>query len=264
MCIDYFKEKMELMMLVVVSPAKKLNMNPLNKIDTTEPFFKEDVKNLVEIARDLSSEQLKDLMGISPKLAELNKERFVNFGHQEKKAAVFAFAGDTYKGLGIEQMNENDLGWAQKYLRILSGLYGLLRPLDSIEPYRLEMGSKLKGSHGNNLYEYWGNKISENLNGYAQEIGTNILVNCASNEYFNAIKTNTLSLKVITPVFMEHKNGKDKIISFYAKNARGAMARYIIKNQITDVEKIKSFNLDGYSYNPSSSDDEKFVFTRKS
>jgi len=251
-------------MLIVVSPAKKLNMDPINSVDVTEPIFKEDVKSLINIARDLSSNELKDLMGISPKLADLNKERFLNFGNQEKKAAVFAFAGDTYKGLDIGKLNENDLDWAQKHLRILSGLYGLLRPLDLIEPYRLEMGSKLKGDHGNTLYEFWDNKISRNLNKYAREIGTNVLVNCASNEYFNAIKPNTLELRVVTPVFMERKDGKEKIISFYAKNARGAMARFIIQNQITDVENIKNFDLDRYSYNPSMSDESKFIFTRES
>ncbi|MDA9164770.1 peroxide stress protein YaaA [Alphaproteobacteria bacterium] len=251
-------------MLIVVSPAKKLNMDPINSVDVTEPIFKEDVKSLINIARDLSSNELKDLMGISPKLADLNKERFLNFGNQEKKAAVFAFAGDTYKGLDIEKLNENDLDWAQKHLRILSGLYGLLRPLDLIEPYRLEMGSKLKGDHGNTLYEFWDNKISQNLNKYAREIGTNTLVNCASNEYFSVIKPDTLALKVVTPVFMERKNGKDKIISFYAKNARGAMARFIIQNQITEVENIKNFNLDRYSYNHSISDESKFIFIRES
>ena len=249
-------------MLVVVSPAKKLNMNPLNNIDITEPLFKKDVQHLGGMARDVSSNQLKDLMGISPKLAELNKERFMSFGNQEKKAALFAFAGDTYKGLDAEKLNNNDLEWAQKYLRILSGLYGLLRPLDSIEPYRLEMGSKLKGNHGNTLYEYWDNKISQCLNEYAQEIGTNILVNCASNEYFSVIKPNTLALKVVTPVFMERKNGKDKIISFYAKNARGAMARFIIQNQITDVENIKNFDLDGYKFKNDDSEENKLVFVR--
>ena len=251
-------------MLVVVSPAKKLNMDPINSVDVTEPIFKEDVKSLINIARDLSSNQLKDLMGISPKLADLNKERFLNFGNQEKKPAVFAFAGDTYKGLDIEKLNENDLDWAQKHLRMLSGLYGLLRPLDLIEPYRLEMGSKLKGDHGNTLYDFWDNKISQNLNKYAREIGTNVLVNCASNEYFNAIKPNTLELRVVTPVFMARKDGKEKIISFYAKNARGAMARFIIQNQITDIENIKNFDLDRYSYNPSISDESKFIFTRES
>jgi cytoplasmic iron level regulating protein YaaA (DUF328/UPF0246 family) len=250
--------------MILISPAKKLNMDPISSVDVTEPIFKEDVKSLINIACDLSSNQLKDLMGISPKLADLNKERFFNFGNQEKKPAVFAFAGDTYKGLDVEKLNENDLDWAQKHLRILSGLYGLLRPLDLIEPYRLEMGSKLKGDHGNTLYDFWDNKISLNLNKYAREIGTNVLVNCASNEYFNAIKPNTLELRVVTPVFMERKDGKEKIISFYAKNARGAMARFIIQNQITDIENIKNFDLDRYSYNPSISDESKFIFTRES
>ena len=249
-------------MLVVVSPAKKLNMNPLKNIKETKPFFKENVKELVEIARNLSSDDLRELMDISPKLAELNKERFKDFGKQEKKAAAFAFAGDTYKGLDIEKMKPNDLEWAQKHLRILSGLYGLLRPLDGIEPYRLEMGSKLKGSHGASLYEYWGNKISDILNQYGKKIGSDTLVNCASNEYFNAINPNTLSLKVITPIFMERKNGKEKIISFYAKNARGAMARYIIQNRLIESEDLKKFNLDGYSYNSQKSNENKFTFIR--
>ncbi len=249
-------------MLVVVSPAKKLNMSPVNNIKETEPFFKKNVEELIEVARNLSVEELKELMHISPKLAELNKERFKDFGKQEKKAAAFAFAGDTYKGLDIEKMKPDDLEWAQKHLRILSGLYGLLRPLDVIEPYRLEMGSKLKGAHGASLYEYWDNKISHNLNQYAKEIGTDTVVNCASNEYFNVIKPNTLSLRVITPIFMERKNGKEKIISFYAKNARGAMARYIIQNRLVDEEDLKNFNLDGYSFNIEKSEKNRLVFTR--
>ena len=249
-------------MLIVVSPAKKLNMSPINGINETEPFFKEDVNKLVQIARDLNENQLKDLMNISSKLVQLNRERFLSFGKQKKKAAVFAFAGDTYKGLNIGEMDKNDIKWAQKYLRILSGLYGLLRPLDTIEPYRLEMGSKLKGEHGNTLYEFWGNKIAQSINEYAQEIGTDILVNCASNEYFNAINTNNLSLKVITPIFMESKNGKEKIISFYAKNARGAMARFIIQNRLQSEKDLKKFNLDGYIYNAEKSSEGKLVFIR--
>ena len=249
-------------MLVVVSPAKKLNMNPINKVKETKPFFSENVNELITEVRKLSSDNLKDLMGISTQLAELNKKRFTDFGKQDRKAAAFAFAGDTYKGLDIEQMDQQDLEWAQKHLRILSGLYGLLRPLDSIEPYRLEMGSKLKGSHGNSLYEYWDNKISNNLNKHAKKIGTDTLVNCASNEYFNAINLKNLSLNIITPVFMERKNGKEKIISFYAKNARGAMARFIIQNRLINEEDLKKFNLDGYSYNVEKSKEGKFVFLR--
>ena len=249
-------------MLVVVSPAKKLNMNTVNKFKETEPFFSNNVNELVDIARDLTVDDLQNLMNISPKLAELNRERFRGFGNQEKKAAAFAFAGDTYKGLDIETMRSDDIVWAQKHLRILSGLYGLLRPLDAIEPYRLEMGSKLQGDHGSSLYEYWNEKITKSLNQYGEEIGSNVLVNCASNEYFNAIKTNILSLRVITPVFLERKDGKDKIASFSAKNARGAMARFIIQNRVLDIDDLKNFNLNRYLFNPEKSSDDRIVFIR--
>ena len=249
-------------MLVVVSPAKKLNMSLVENLKVSEPHFKKNVNELVNVVRGLSVKDLENLMNISSNLAELNKDRFNDFGNQEKKAAAFAFAGDTYKGLGIEKFETEDLDWAQKHLRILSGLYGLLRPLDEIEPYRLEMGSKLKGAHGSSLYDYWGNKISKNLNQHAKEIGSKILVNCASNEYFNAINLNSLLLRVITPIFMERKNGKEKIISFYAKNARGAMARFIIQNRLKSEEDIKKFDLDGYNYSAEKSDEGKLVFIR--
>ena len=249
-------------MLVVVSPAKKLNMSLVDNLKVSEPHFKKNANELVNVVRGLSVKDLEKLMDISTTLAELNKDRFNDFGNQQKKAAAFAFAGDTYKGLSIEKFEMEDLDWAQKHLRILSGLYGLLRPLDEIEPYRLEMGSKLKGAHGSSLYDYWGNKISENLNQHAKEIGSKILVNCASNEYFNAINLNSLLLKVITPIFMERKNGKEKIISFYAKNARGAMARFIIQNRLKSEEDIKKFDLDGYNYSAEKSGEGKLVFIR--
>ena len=249
-------------MLVVVSPAKKLNMNLVQGLNVTEPYFKENVDELLNVVRNLSVKELENLMNISTNLAELNKERFKEFGNQQKKAAAFAFAGDTFKGLSIEKLERDDLDFAQKHLRILSGLYGLLRPLDEIEPYRLEMGSKLKGKHGSSLYEYWGNKISENLNQQAKKIGSKILVNCASNEYFNVVNINTLSLKVITPLFMESKNGDAKIVSFYAKNARGSMARFIIQNRVNNEEDLKKFDLDGYNYNAEKSSEGKLVFIR--
>ena len=249
-------------MIVVVSPAKKLNMNLIQGLKVSEPYFKENVDELVNVVRNLNLKELENLMGISSSLAELNKKRFNEFGNQQKKAAAFAFAGDTYKGLSVEKLEKDDLDFAQKHLRILSGLYGLLRPLDEIEPYRLEMGSKLKGKHGSSLYEYWGNKISENLNQHAKTIGSKILVNCASNEYFNAINNDNLLLKVITPIFMELKNGKEKIISFYAKNARGAMARFIIQNRLQREEDLKNFDIDGYNYNAEKSSEDKLVFVR--
>ena len=249
-------------MLVVVSPAKKLNMNPVEGINVTEPDFSTNVKELIDITRTLNVNEIKNLMGISTNLAQLNMERFSLFGKQEKKPAALAFAGDTYKGLDAESMTSDDLEWAQKHLRILSGLYGILRPLDSIEPYRLEMGSKLKGSHGASLYDYWGKKISEKLNEQAKEIDSQVLVNCASNEYFSAIDSASLSLKVITPVFMERKDGKQKIVSFYAKKARGSMARFMIKNRLTEIDKLKSFDTGGYTYQSDQSDDEKLVYAR--
>ena len=249
-------------MLVVVSPAKKLNMSLVGGLNVSQPYFKKNVDELVHVVRDLSLKELENLMNISTNLAELNKKRFNEFGNQQKKAAAFAFAGDTYKGLSVEKLEKDDLDFAQKHLRILSGLYGLLRPLDEIEPYRLEMGCNLKGKHGSSLYEYWGNKISENLNQHAKTIGSKILVNCASNEYFNAINNNNLLLKVITPIFMERKNGNEKIISFYAKNARGAMARFIIQNRLQREEDLKNFDIDGYNYDPGKSSEGKFVFIR--
>ena len=249
-------------MLVVVSPAKKLNMKSVSNFKETQPSFPNNVKELVDIARGLTVDDLQKLMDISPKLAELNRERFQGFGNQEKKAAAFAFAGDTYKGLDIETMSSDDILWAQKHLRILSGLYGLLRPLDAIEPYRLEMGSKLQGEHGGSLYEYWNEKITSSLNLHGEEIGTKVLVNCASNEYFNVIIPKVLSLRVITPVFLERKNGVEKTISFYAKNARGAMARFIIQNRVTDEANLKFFNVNGYLFDSKKSSKDKLVFTR--
>jgi uncharacterized protein len=249
-------------MLVVVSPAKKLNMKSVNNFKETQPSFSNNVNELVDIARGLTVDDLQNLMDISPKLAELNRQRFQSFGNQEKKAAAFAFAGDTYKGLDIETMSSDDVLWAQKHLRILSGLYGLLRPLDAIEPYRLEMGSKLQGEHGGSLYEYWNEKITSSLNLYGEEIGTKVLVNCASNEYFNVIIPKVLSLRVIVPVFLERKNGLEKTVSFYAKNARGAMARFIIQNRIKDEENLKNFNVNGYLFDSQKSSKDKLVFTR--
>ena len=250
-------------MLVIISPAKKLDMQIVPDILETEPLFSNNVKELIDITKTLSVDELKQLMDISPSLAELNKERFSIFGKQDKKAAAFAFAGDTYKGLDIKTLSSDDIDWAQKYLRILSGLYGLLRPLDAIEPYRLEMGSKLKGLHGDSLYEFWDDKISNSLNKYGKEINSEVLVNCASNEYFSAIKPSKLSLRIITPIFIELKDGKEKIISFYAKNARGMMARYIIQNRLIDPEELKKFNLGGYSFNKEKSGNDKLVFLRR-
>ena len=249
-------------MLVVVSPAKKLNMQSQNSFVATNPAFANDAKELALIAKNLSVPDLQVLMGISKNLAELNAERFESFGHQDKKSAAFAFAGDTYQGLEAASLSSKDIVWAQDHLRILSGLYGMLRPLDAIEPYQLEMGSKLKTKVGDSLYDYWRNKLADGLNEEAKKAGTNILVNCASQEYFGAIDISSLEPKVITPIFKENKSGKTKIISFYAKKARGMMARFIIQKRAKKVSDLYDFKNGNYQYVPEESNQEELVFLR--
>ena len=249
-------------MLVVVSPAKKLDMQPADGVVPTEPVFARHADDLAAVARELSLQDLQSLMGLSTNLAQLNADRFAAFGSQDKKPAALAFAGDTYQGLEAASLDSDEMAWAQNHLRILSGLYGILRPLDAIEPYRLEMGSRLKTSHGSSLYDYWGHQISEALNAQGTATQSQILVNCASQEYFGAVDLSALKLRVITPVFMEYKAGKAKIVSFFAKKARGAMARYIIQNRLTQTDDLKEFNSGGYSYQPDQSDAQKWVFLR--
>ena len=249
-------------MLVVVSPAKKLDMQPADGVVSTEPVFSRNAGELAAVARDLSLEDLQSLMGLSTNLAQLNADRFSTFGSQDRKPAALAFAGDTYQGLEATSLDPDEMAWAQNHLRILSGLYGILRPLDAIEPYRLEMGSRLKTSRGSSLYDYWGQQISDALNEQAIATKSQFLINCASQEYFGAVDLSVLTPQVITPVFMEYKDGKAKIVSFYAKKARGAMARYIIQNRLTQIEDLKGFNSGGYSYQPDQSDAQKWVFTR--
>ena len=249
-------------MLVVVSPAKKLDMQPVDGLKSTEPAFSRNAVELAGIARDLSLDDLQTLMGLSTNLAQLNADRFAAFGSQDRKAAALAFAGDTYQGLEATSLDSDEMLWAQNHLRILSGLYGILRPLDAIEPYRLEMGSRLKTSQGASLYDYWGQQLSEALNEQASATKSNVLVNCASQEYFGAVDLSALTPQVITPVFMEYKAGKAKIVSFFAKKARGAMARYIIQNRLTKSDDLKGFDSGGYSYQPDQSDAHKWVFLR--
>jgi cytoplasmic iron level regulating protein YaaA (DUF328/UPF0246 family) len=249
-------------MLVVVSPAKKLDMQPVDGLKSTEPAFSRNAVELAGIARDLSLDDLQTLMGLSTNLAQLNADRFAAFGSQDRKAAALAFAGDTYQGLEATSLDSDEMLWAQNHLRILSGLYGILRPLDAIEPYRLEMGSRLKTSQGASLYDYWGQQLSEALNEQAAATKSNVLVNCASQEYFGAVDLSALTPQVITPVFMEYKAGKAKIVSFFAKKARGAMARYIIQNRLTQSDDLKGFDSGGYSYHPDQSDAHKWVFLR--
>ena len=249
-------------MLVVVSPAKKLDMQPADGVVPTEPVFSHNADELAAVARDLSLADLQSLMGLSANLAQLNADRFATFGSQDRKPAALAFAGDTYQGLEATSLDPDEMAWAQNHLRILSGLYGILRPLDAIEPYRLEMGSRLKTSRGSSLYDYWGQHISKALNEQALETKSQVLVNCASQEYFGAVDLSVLTPQVITPTFMEYKAGKAKIVSFFAKKARGAMARYIIQNRLTQTDDLKAFDRGGYSYQPDQSDAHKWVFLR--
>ena len=254
-------------MLALISPAKKLTFDtrdPSQK--STDPIFLKDTLELSKVTSKLSRADLRQMMKISDKLADLNYQRFQNFKENpiegETKQAILAFAGDTYTGLDAPTLVSNDLKFAQDHLRILSGFYGLLRPLDMIQPYRLEMGRKLRTKRGETLYEFWGDKlanaIDEQLKGHKKAT----VINLASNEYFKAISGKTLKAPIINMIFKEEKAGQYKVIGLFAKRARGAMARYMIKNRIETPEDLKSFVKDGYTYQPSMSNDRDWVFTR--
>lgn len=257
-------------MIVFVSPAKKLDEKPVSlNVPTTQGAFIDDAQVLLETAQGLSRSHLSSLMGISEKLADLNYDRFQNmsfpFTNDNAKPAGFMFSGDTYTGLNISTLSHDDIVYAQDHFRILSGFYGLLRPLDLIQPYRLEMGIKLPNSNGEDLYDYWGDRVRTVLVNDVQNHKAPILVNCASNEYSKVLgNLDTLPVQVITPVFKERKNGIAKIISFSAKRARGMMARYMIQNRIDTVDGLKAFNSAGYDYQPHESDDTTLVFIRDS
>ena len=253
-------------MLAVISPAKRLDWTVESPLPTTLPVFQDDAKRLATTAKRLPLRDLKALMHLSDDLARLNRDRFASFQPEPNpstdRPAAFAFAGDTYMGLDAGTMSDDALHYAQDHLRILSGLYGVLRPLDVIQPYRLEMGSRLKTRRGATLYAYWGDQLAKALNAQAAEMGTDILVNCASNEYFGAVDLKALKLKVVTPVFLEEKNGTAKTVSFFAKKARGAMARFIMEQEATRIEDLQAFDFDGYRFDTSASDESKPVFRR--
>ncbi|ASK20120.1 MULTISPECIES: peroxide stress protein YaaA [unclassified Halomonas] len=254
-------------MLSVISPAKTLDFETPSTTDkVTQPNFLDHSKPLIEILRDYSPQQLSDLMGISDKLAGLNAARFADwqppFTLDNAKPAVQAFQGDVYTGLEANTFSDDDNLFAQQHLRILSGLYGLLRPLDLIQAYRLEMGTKLPNDAGKDLYAYWKPTLTQALNSAIEESGSNVLVNLASNEYFKAIDTKKLGARVITPVFKDEKNGSFKIISFYAKKARGLMSAWIIQQQINDPEQLTAFDVAGYRFDPAASQGDTLVFTR--
>lgn len=252
-------------MLVVISPAKRLNWDPIEG-PTTEPEFQEDAVRLAKTARNLTLAELRRLMDLSADLAKLNRDRFKAFeeapSDEVTRPAVHAFAGDTYVGLDAASLEEDEMVWAQAHLRILSGLYGVLRPLDAMQPYRLEMGSRLKTRRGKSLYDYWRQFPAKALRAQAEALQSDTLVNCASQEYFGAVDLKALKLRVITPVFMEERNGEAKIVSFFAKKARGSMARYIIHNRLNDAEGLKEFDYGGYRYQPEMSEGDRWVFVR--
>ena len=257
-----------LLMLIVISPAKTLDYEtpPATKM-ATQPDFLDQSATLIKDLRQLSPQAIASLMGISDKLAQLNAARFEawskKFTPENAKQAVLAFKGDVYTGLDANTLSGKQLEFAQQHLRILSGLYGLLRPLDLMQAYRLEMGTKFANQRGNDLYSFWGSRITDKLNEELSSQKEPVLINLASNEYFKSIQTKALKAEIITPVFKDWKGDKYKIISFYAKKARGLMCRYAIDNKITQPEKLKEFDYGGYSFNETMSSGKEWVFTRE-
>jgi hypothetical protein len=254
-------------MLMVISPAKTLDFeSPAKTKQSTVPDFLQHSQQLIDQLQHLSPSDISNLMSISDKLGNLNYERFLNwhtpFNFGNAKQAVLAFKGDVYTGLDAESFNAADYKFAQKHLRILSGLYGLLRPLDLIQPYRLEMGTRFANQSGANLYQFWGDQLTEAMNVQLKNTQSKVLLNLASNEYFKALQPKSINADIITPVFKDFKNGKYKIISFYAKKARGLMSAYVIKNRLTEVESIKNFDVDGYRYSAEMSTARDWVFIR--
>lgn len=255
-------------MLMVISPAKTLDFeSPLATKRFTQPALLDDSQKLIEVARKLTPAQIGSLMHISDKLAGLNADRFHHwhppFTPENARQAILAFKGDVYTGLQAETFKEKDFDFAQQHLRMLSGLYGLLRPLDLMQPYRLEMGIRLENPAGKDLYTFWGDKLTEALNAALAEQGDDVLLNLASDEYFKAVKPKKLNGRIIKPVFLDEKNGKFKVISFYAKKARGLMSRYVIENRLTKPAQLKKFDVDGYVFVPEESGDSELMFKRR-
>ncbi|HIC7645253.1 TPA: peroxide stress protein YaaA [Serratia liquefaciens] len=254
-------------MLVIISPAKTLDYeSPLATERFTQPELLDKSKQLIKICRELTPVQISKLMGISDKLAGLNAARFGDwqpkFTPDNARQALLAFKGDVYTGLHAQDFSEGDFDFAQQHLRMLSGLYGVLRPLDLMMPYRLEMGIKLENAKGKDLYSFWGEQITKKLNEALEQQGDDVVVNLASDEYFKSVKPAKLQGTLIKPVFLDEKNGKYKVISFYAKKARGLMSRYIIKNRLTQREQLLGFNLEGYAFDEADSKGNELVFKR--
>jgi len=254
-------------MLAVISPAKTLDFeNPPLVDDHTIPDFLDHSEKLIAKLRKVSKKKLGALMSISKDLAALNNQRYQDwqlpFTPENAKPALMAFKGDVYTGFELDEFSKADFGYAQKHLRILSGLYGLLRPLDLIQPYRLEMGTRLASRRGKDLYKFWGNIITEALNDSLDATGNDVLINLASQEYYGAVNEKVLKARVISPSFKDLKNGQYKILSFFAKKARGTMSDYLIRNRIEDPEGLKDFTGMGYRFDPKYSTENEWSFTR--
>ena len=253
-------------MLTIISPAKTLDFEVRDVANSTQPEFIGEAEFLAGILKKYSPDELSKLLDVSSKLAELNANRYAEWSkkaHAEKaKAALLVYKGDVYQGLKAEDFTDQDLDFAQQHLRVISGLYGALRPLDLILPYRLDMGASLAPGKAGNLYEYWTEKITAHLAKAMKAAKSNILINLASEEYFRAVDSGKLNAEVITPVFKDYKNGQYKIISFFAKKARGMMSRFIVREKIINPDDLKLFQDEGYFFNDNMSKEMTWVFTR--
>lgn len=254
-------------MLTLLSPAKTMDVGfRADGLPTTEPRFERDIKLLLKRCRKLTVADLRKLMKLSQPLAELNRQRFhemtLPFTPDNSKPCLLAFGGDVYRGLAAASLSKRDLTWAQRRLRILSGFYGLLRPLDLIQPYRLEMGTRLDNERGKNLYDFWGGRLTEALNAEHEQRPVRLILNLASNEYFKGVRSGELKPPLVTALFKEIRDGQPKTISFSAKRARGLMARFVVKNRVDRLDGLKDFAEEGYGFRPEMSDDDRLLFVR--
>ncbi|MFC3700442.1 peroxide stress protein YaaA [Reinekea marina] len=266
--LDSVGEKGEMLkVLAVISPSKKLDFEQESPIDhSTQYRFSKQAQTLIEELKNRTPEDIKKLMKLSDNLAHLNVQRYQDWSAKmtksNSKQALFAFTGDVYTGLSAQSLEEPQILKAQQSVRILSGLYGLLRPLDRIQPYRLEMGTRLKVGEAKNLYGFWGSQLTQKLNEDISDTEADLVLNLASQEYFGAIQKQNINARVVTPIFKDKKNGEYKIISFFAKKARGSMVRYILDRPIKSINDVKSFNYDGYRYCEERSANDEWVFIR--
>lgn len=253
-------------MLILLSPAKTLDETRLDYPNTESPSLRKKTSELVTVLKEYSAQDLSSLMSISDKLAQTNYNRYQAFSSRytatNSKAAIFAFKGDVYIGLEADSLNENDITYAQDHLRILSGLYGLLKPLDKMQPYRLEMGTSLKTSKGKNLYNFWGDDITKEINKALRSHDDKTIINLASNEYFHSVNTDKLKGDVLNIGFKEDRNGKLTFVSFNAKKARGSMSRFIIQNRIENKEDLQGFDTDGYTFHADLSSENNYLFIK--